>query len=107
MSFFKKARDGQDIDMSDESGAASASGRGLEVLYEKLFPKIGRDFVCWEDFERIIISILEYIDPEVIEEIDFSSKESSIEKAFEYKEFLSKGIDGSEIYKDLIDLDED
>lgn len=107
MSLFKKTRDGQDVDMSDEGGVSSVSGRNLEVLYEKLFPKIGRDFVCWEDFERIIMTILEYVDPEIIEEVDFSSKESSIEKAFEYKEFLSKGIDGSEIYADLINLDED
>ena len=107
MSFFKKSMNGQDIDMLDEDGISSVSGKNLEFLYEKLFPKIGRDFVSWEDFERIIITILEYIDPEIIEEIDFSSKESATEKAYEYKEFLFKGIDGSEIYKDLIDLEED
>jgi len=107
MSFFKKSINGQDVDMLDEGGVSSVSGKNLESLYEKLFPKIGRDFVCWEDFERIIISILEYVDPEIIEEIDFSSKESAIEKAYEYKEFLSRSIDGSEVYKDLIDLEED
>lgn len=107
MSIFRKARNGQDVDVSDEDAVSSASGKNLEVLYEKLFPKIGRDFVGWEDFERIIITILEYIDPEIIEEVDFSSKESAIEKAFEYKEFMLKDIDGSKIYEDLIDLSED
>ena len=107
MSIFRKAKNGQDVDVSDEDGLSSASGKNLELLYEKLFPKIGRDFVAWEDFERIMIVVLEHIDPEIIEEIDFSSKESAIERAFEYKEFMLKDIDGSKIYEDLIDLSED
>lgn len=107
MGIFKKSRDGQDVDTADEGGVSSASGKTLETLYEKLFAKIGRDFVYIEDFERIIISILEHLDPDLISEIDFFSKEAAINKAFEYQDFIEKQIDGSEIYSDLINLEED
>ena len=50
--------------------------------------------------------ILESIEPELIESIDFSD-ESAMEKAEEYKNFLDEDIDGSTVYKDLIVLEED
>lgn len=107
MSLFKKSAQGEDIDVSGESGVNSASGRTLEALYEKLFPKIGRDFVHIEDFQRIIIEILEHIDPMLIEEIDLHSLESATLRANEYKDFLESDIDGSTVYSDLINLEED
>ena len=105
MGLLKKALDGQDLDTEDEanSGQTNAS---LEKLYEKLFMKIGRDFLTVEDFERIIIEILESVEPELIESISFS-KESALEKAEEYKNFLDENVDGSKIYRDLIILEED
>jgi hypothetical protein len=69
--------------------------------------KIGRDFLHIEDFERIMIEILEAIDPTLIEDIDLFSHESAIERANEYKNFLEEGTNGSDIYKDLIVLEED
>lgn len=106
MGFLKKAMDGQDLDTEDEANAGQ-SGASLEKLYEKLFMKIGRDFLTVEDFQRIMIEILESVEPELIESIDFFSDESAMEKAEEYKNFLDEGIDGSTIYKDLIVLEED
>ena len=69
--------------------------------------KIGRDFLTIEDFQRIMTEILESIEPELIESIDFFSDESAMEKAEEYKNFLDEDIDGSTVYKDLIVLEED
>ena len=107
MSLLKKAKQGEDIDVSSESGVGSASGRSLETLYEKLFSKIGRDFLHVEDFQRIIVEILEHIDPSLVEEIDLYSMESAMLRATEYKDFLESDIDGSTVYEDLINLDED
>lgn len=107
MSLLKKSAQGEDIDVSSETGAAAAGGRSLETLYEKIFPKIGRDFVHVEDFQRIIIEILEHIDPVLVEEIDLYSMESATFRAMEYRDFLESGTDGSSVYADLINLDED
>lgn len=106
MSFLKKIRDGKDVDVEDEN-PSNKSQESLEKLYEKLFMKMGRDFVHIEDFQRIIIEILENIDPALIEEIDFYSQEHCVERAYEYKNFLEEGMDGSKVYRDLIVLEED
>lgn len=106
MSLLKKIRDGRDIDSEEESGS-NQSNSSLEKLYERLFMKIGRDFLHVEDFQRIMIEILESIDSSLIEDIDFFSNENALERAEEYKSFLEENIDGSNIYKDLIILEED
>ena len=69
--------------------------------------KMGRDFVTRDDFERIMIDLLEAIDPSLLDEIDYLSNDNAYERAHEYKEFLRTGQDGSKIYKDLINLEED
>jgi len=106
VSLFKKLRDGRDIDVEEEQ-SSNKSNKSLEKLYERLFMKIGRDFLHVEDFQRIMIEILEAVDPDLIEEIDFFSGDGSIQRAHEYKDFLEEGVDGSEIYSDLIILEED
>jgi len=106
VSLFKKIRDGKDVDAEEENGS-NRSRASLEKLYERLFMKIGRDFLHVEDFQRIMIEILESIDPSLIEDIDFFSNENALQRAEEYNNFLEDNIDGSEIYKDLIVLEED
>lgn len=106
MSLFKKIRDGGDVDVEEENGS-NQSKASLEKLYERLFMKIGRDFLHVEDFQRIMIEILEAVDPSLIEDIDFFSNENALEKAEEYSNFLEENINGSDIYKDLIVLEED
>lgn len=77
----------------------------LEEQYERLFPKIGRDFVYREDLEGLLTKIIEILDPTGIFglSLDDSAAKS---KAHEYKKVLDKGKDGSKIYKDLIKLEE-
>lgn len=79
----------------------------LEEQYEKIFPKIGRDFVYREDLEQILSEILLRVDPLGTFGIDLSYNLGARRKALEYKELLDSGRDGSEIYRDLIDLDDD
>jgi len=83
------------------------SNEQLEEMYEKLFPKIGRDFVYKEDFERIVRAILLTIDPTGLSSVVVVNDVSARRKALEYKNLLDSGKDGSKIYKDLINLDDD
>lgn len=88
-------------------GEEPGQGGDNEELYEKLFPKIGRDFVYKEDFERIVDALMRIVDPLGASPIDFKSNVKAVQKAREYKEMLDTGEDGSKKYKDLINLDED
>lgn len=106
MSLLKKTRDGKDIDSGDEDGS-NRSNASLEKLYERLFMKMGRDFLHVEDFQKIMIEVLEALDPSLIEDIDLFSNENALSMAEEYRSFLEDNVDGSNIYKDLIVLEED
>lgn len=77
-----------------------------EELYEELFPKIGRDFIHRDDFERIMIHLLSILDPSGLIGIDFNDTSGAIAKAREYQSVLDSGQDGTELYRDLIDLDD-
>lgn len=81
-------------------------GGDLEELYERLFPKIGRDFVYREDLFRFFSVIMDIIDPLGLTPIDFQSDAEARTRAAEYKSLLESGLDGSKIYKDLINLDD-
>lgn len=78
-----------------------------EELYEKLFPKIGRDFVYKEDLRRMLSQIQALIDPLGLNPIDFNSDEEARLRALEYKAVLDSGADGSKRFRDLIDLDDE
>ena len=80
---------------------------GLEEQYERMFPKIGRDFVYKGDFFRLLNLIMSIIDPLNINPIDFRSDVEARRKANEYKAVLESGRDGSKLYQDLINMDED
>ena len=99
MGFLERASKGESV------GSQSSDN---EELYEKLFIKIGRDFVYKEDLAKMIVRILEILDPTGIVANNFIvSSEGAMRKALEYKKVLESGQDGSKLYKDLIILDED
>lgn len=77
-----------------------------EEAYERMFPKIARDFVYKEDFYRLVERLLPLIDP-LGQNIQYMRSDiEARRKALEYKAVLDSGRDGSKIYKDIIDLDE-
>lgn len=87
-----------------------------EENYERLFMKIGRDFVHKDDLERVVrdltgkISLISSRFAELLEDdpVDTKSNLGALERAFIYKVYLDEGKDGSKVYPDLIDLsDED
>jgi len=78
----------------------------MEETYEKLFPKIGRDFVYKEDFYRVIHEILALADPTGFIGINLTDDFEARRRALIYKSFLDQGKDGSKVYKDLVDLEE-
>lgn len=79
----------------------------LEEQYERLFPKIGRDFVHKKDLERLLLGILAIVDPLKLNPFDLLDDSAARQRALEYKRFLDTDFDGSKIYKDLIKLDDD
>lgn len=85
----------------------SDEGAGLEEQYEKMFPKIGRDFVYREDLYRVLGSIMAILDPLGNNPVDFGSDQEAKKRAREYKAVLESGKDGSKKFKDLINLDDD
>lgn len=82
-------------------------GGSNEELYERLFPKIGRDFVHRDDLEQMLRLIMLVIDPLGLSPVHIGSQVEATKKALEYKLLLEAGKDGSDIYKDLIDLDDE
>jgi len=51
MSFFKKLKEGEDTDFSEE--------KALEEQYQKMYKKIARDFVHKDDLKEILLEIIE------------------------------------------------
>lgn len=82
------------------------SGSDLEEQYERLFPKIGRDFIYREDLEGILTKIADIIDPTGLFGLSLDNSAAKT-KAHEYKRVLDKGKDGSKIYDDLINLEDE
>lgn len=81
-------------------------GNGNEELYERLFPKIGRDFISRRDFVAIMQRVMAVIDPAGLSPIDLEDDSEARTLALEYKTLLDEGRDGSETYVDLIDLED-
>jgi hypothetical protein len=98
MGFLKKAA--REEDSSQESD-------GLEEQYMKLFPKIGRDFVHKEDLAAMLGTIMFLLDPLGLNPLDTGDDSEARERAKEYKAYLDKDKKGSDVYRDLINLDED
>ena len=98
MGFLTKAA--REEDSSEESDQ-------LEEQYMKLFPKIGRDFVHKEDLVIILRQLTLLVDPLGLSPIDFEDDSEARQRAKEYKAYLDEDKKGSDVYKDLIKLDED
>jgi hypothetical protein len=96
MGFLKQAANEEEPDENDSN----------EELYEKMFPKIGRDFIYKEDLAKTLDVIFSIIDPLGLLTPDFRDDSEARKQALEYKKLLDKGKNGSKKYKDLINLDE-
>jgi hypothetical protein len=98
MGFYKNLKDNKDTDFSDEE-------RKIEEDYQKLFPKIARDFICRRDVEKTFSNIISVIDSE---DDDLNEKLNSIRHALliarEYKLNLKKPINERKNYKDIDEL---
>lgn len=94
----------RNTDQEEPNGSADS-----EEMYERMFPKIGRDFVYKEDLYNMMDGFLNALDPEGLGLIGGSNRSDAEarKRAKEYKSVLDTGKDGSAIYKDLINLDED
>ena len=98
MGFLTKAA--REEDSSDEGGQ-------LEEQYMKLFPKIGRDFVHREDLVVMLRELHALADPAQMTPINFEDDSEARQRATEYKAYLDEDKKGSDVYQDLIQLDED
>lgn len=94
-------KDSMNQDDSDEPGA------DLEEQYERLFPKMGRDFVHKDDLEKMLRVIMTLLDPLGLNPLNSSDDSEARKKAVQYKNVLESGKDGSKLFKDLIELDND
>ena len=99
MSFLTDSAEGKDT--------TGSQGKRIEEQYERLFPKIGRDFVSKRDFVNIMQRILFLLDKPEAFMIDLEEDVEARDLAIQYKDILNSGKDGSKIYTDLINLEED
>jgi hypothetical protein len=99
MGFLTRSAKGEDTGQSENASA--------EEQYERLFPKIGRDFVSRRDFVNIMQRLMAIVDPTGLSPIDFEEDGEARNLAIEYKSLLDSGKNGANIYKDLIRLDDD
>jgi hypothetical protein len=84
---------------------ASQENNQREEDYEKLFPKIGRDFVTREDLADILAKVISAV-PGLQVEV---GNAKAVALATEYKNNLEKGQSDRKKYedKDLVKLDEE
>ena len=87
--------------------------KGLEEEYERLYPKIGRDFVSREDLQDVLdllsmalgaISVL--TGGIAIPKLTIDNAKA-ITKALLYKDIVETGKDGTKLFRDLVNIDED
>ena len=99
MGFLTKSARGEDLGDSETAQ--------LEEQYEKMYAKIGRDFISREDFINIVARLLAIIDPLGQRPIDLNDNSEARKKAAMYKEILDSGKDGSKLFKDLVSFDDE
>ncbi len=97
MGFLTSAASGDDQDQG---------GSGNEELYDQLFPKIGRDYLTKRDFQNMMQRLMFLLDPAGLLPIDWTDDSEARKLALEYKAVLDAGDDGTELFTDLIDLDD-
>jgi hypothetical protein len=81
----------------------SQDEKDREEQYEKLMPKIGRDFVSTDDLANILGLIVKAI-PGL--SLDISNTQA-VKIAKEYKKNLDEGKTDPTKYKDLVELEDD
>jgi hypothetical protein len=86
---------------------SAGSAKRMEEHYERLFPKIGRDFVSKRDFLNIMQKVLWLLEKPEAFMIDLEEDSEARSLAGQYKELLDSGKDGTKIYTDLINLDDE
>lgn len=80
-----------------------------EEMYQRIFKKIARDFVYWEDLELLVDSMYKDIEQAQKKNKKISKKEmryytfKSILRALEYKKNLSQPKHKRKEYKDVTD----
>ena len=82
--------------------------KGLEETYERMFPKIGRDFVTKEDLILVISQLVAVLQANGIFIPPVQLKDTgAMAKAIIYKEIIENGKDGTKLFVDLVKIDED
>lgn len=103
MGFLKDVANRKAPDEEDEASDPKA----LEETYQRLYMKIGRDFITRDDFVSVIEQILDIVDPEGIENVDPWENGATMTKAADYRDLIRQGRSASVQHLDLIDLSED
>ena len=84
--------------------------QGLEEQYERMFPKIARDFVTREDLEELILRLvagLQILNGGVPLPVNLKlGNSNAVAKAVLYKNVIESGEDGSKLFVDLIKIEE-
>ena len=101
MGFLKDSMEDKEPD--EEEGDA----KSLEKNYQRLFMKIGRDFVHVDDFVSVIEAVLDIVDPDRLRGIEPRENAGVMTWASMYKQMLDDGSSHNMIIHDLIILDED
>lgn len=96
MGFYKKLKDNESTNFSDED-------RRIEEEYQKLFPKIARDFICRKDVEKMFGNIIALLEQE--NEIRPATPvRHALLLAREYRLNLKRPINDRKSYRDIDEL---
>ena len=82
--------------------------QALEETYERLFPKIGRDFVTVEDLQSLIDELKILVSTLGLPLPNLRVRNTNgMAKALLYKATVEEGKDGTKLYKDLVKIDDE
>ena len=101
MGFLKDSMDDKEPDQEEQDASS------LELTYQRLFMKIGRDFVHVDDFVSVIEEILQIVDPNNQYKVEPRENASAMTTAAVYKQMLEDGNSSDMVVHDLIILDEE
>ena len=97
--------------MLNEVDQGEQQKQGLEEQYERMHPKMARDFVSREDFEDVLVllnlalSALAAQSGAVLPVKLTLSNTKAMAKSILYKQVVESGKDGSKLFKDLVEID--
>jgi nucleoside-diphosphate-sugar epimerase len=104
MGFLKKSMNDEEPDPNNDTDP-----KALEETYQRLFMKIGRDFVHVDDFVTVIDTIVSLLSKFHEEANDIEPRENAgvLTMAAMYKELIDEGASEEMQPLDLIDLSEE